>query len=185
MKKYITIIVTILLLGGIVFLIAGKKDVQAPNAQDLDGPMRKINVEDADPLVVSECNRQLRTTTFETEIESDRFFLECMRKGEGQDSVDVDADLEIVQNPITFTGELERVDTGCFADGECFVVVDGKHITALLGRSRDIVGQVVGIETGFGGLEGLVGKEIEVYAHKIDAKNYTLYGSADYYIKVL
>lgn len=182
MKKYTTSIIVLVILMGGIFLIADKQDAHAPNVQDTENPMGKISLADTDPAVIAECNQQLTTTQFESELESDAFFAECItdQVNNGDESPD-----KAAQNPLTFTGELEKVDTGCFADGECFVVVDGKHVTVLLGRSRDVVGQVLGIETGFGGLEGLVGKEIEVYAHKIDAKNYTLYGSADYYIKVL
>lgn len=82
----------------------------------------------------------------------------------------------------TFTGTLELVDTGCFADGECYVTVDGKHVTALMGWSRDTVGSVVGVE-GFGDLEQYVGQKVEVYAQVTGEGQYTLYGSEGFYIK--
>jgi hypothetical protein len=82
-----------------------------------------------------------------------------------------------------FTGTLETVDTGCFADGECFVEVDGKHVTALMGWSRDTVGAILGVD-GFGDLENYIGKEVEVYAQEKDDGTYTLYGSDGFYIKV-
>lgn len=84
----------------------------------------------------------------------------------------------------TFVGTLEKVDTSCFADGECYVVVDGKHVTAIRGWSQDIVGRVVGVE-GFGDLESRVGEEVEVYAQENSDGTYTLYGSEGFYIKVL
>jgi hypothetical protein len=83
-----------------------------------------------------------------------------------------------------FSGTLEAVDTGCFADGECFVVVDGKHVTALRGWSRDTVGSVQGVE-GFGDLESYIGKQVEVYAQDLSDGTYTLYGSEGFYIKIL
>lgn len=83
-----------------------------------------------------------------------------------------------------FSGTLEAVDTGCFADGECFVVVDGKHVTALRGWSRDTVGSVQGVE-GFGDLESHIGTQIEVYAQVLEDGTYTLYGSEGFYIKLL
>ena len=55
-----------------------------------------------------------------------------------------------------FTGTLQKVDTGCFADGECYVEIEGKHVTALRGWSQDTVGQVLGVD-GFGDLEGHIG----------------------------
>jgi len=83
-----------------------------------------------------------------------------------------------------FSGTLETVDTGCFADGECFVVVDGKHVTALKGWSRDTVGSVRGVE-GFGDLESYIGKRVEVYAQVLEDGTYTLYGSEGFYIKLM
>lgn len=83
-----------------------------------------------------------------------------------------------------FTGKLEKVDTGCFADGECFVEVDGKHVTVLMGWSRDTVGSVKGVD-GFGDLENYIGKKVEVYAQEKVDGTYTLYGSEGFYVKVL
>ncbi len=83
-----------------------------------------------------------------------------------------------------FTGKLEKVDTGCFADGECYVMVNGKHITALMGWSRDTVGKVEGVE-GFGDLESHIGASVEVYAQEKPDGTYTLYGSEGFYIKLL
>jgi len=82
-----------------------------------------------------------------------------------------------------FTGILEKVDVGCFADGECFVEVGGKHITVLMGWSRDTVGSVIGAE-GIGGLESHIGQEVEVYAQDNSDGTYTLYGSEGFYVKV-
>lgn len=82
-----------------------------------------------------------------------------------------------------FSGKLEEVNTGCFADGECYVVVDGKHVTALRGWSQDVVGTVIGVE-GFGDLEGAIGKVVEVYAQDLGSGTYTLYGSEGFYIKI-
>jgi hypothetical protein len=84
----------------------------------------------------------------------------------------------------TFTGTLEAVDTGCFADAECSVTVDGKHVTVLMGWNRDEVGSVMGAD-GIGGLESFIGKKVEVYAKDNLDGTYTLYGSAGFYVKVL
>lgn len=85
---------------------------------------------------------------------------------------------------LTFTGTLQSVDTGCFSDGECFVIVDGKHVTAIRGWSQDVVGTVEGV-AGFGDLEQKIGQKVEVYAHDMGDGTYSLYGSAGFYIKVL
>lgn len=84
----------------------------------------------------------------------------------------------------TFEGTLQEVNTGCFADGECFIVVDGIHITTLMGWSRDTVGSVVGVD-GFGDLENHIGALIEVYAQDLSDGTFTLYGSDGFYIKLL
>lgn len=83
-----------------------------------------------------------------------------------------------------FIGTLEEVNTGCFADGECYVVVDGKHVTAIIGWSRDVVGSVIGVP-GFGDLTAYLGKSVEVYAHMKEDGSYSLYGSEGFHIKVL
>jgi hypothetical protein len=84
----------------------------------------------------------------------------------------------------TFTGVLQKIDTGCFADGECFAEVDGKHVTVLRGWSRDTVGSVQGVAS-FGDLESSVGKKVEVYAQDLGHGAYTLYGNEAFYIKLL
>lgn len=83
-----------------------------------------------------------------------------------------------------FIGKLEKVDVGCFADGECFVEIDGKHITAMLGWRQEVVGSVQGVE-GFGDLESHIGEYVEVYAQDKGDGTYTLYGSEGFYLKLL
>ena len=83
-----------------------------------------------------------------------------------------------------FSGTLEEVNTGCFADGECYVVVDGKHVTVLRGWSQETVGSVQGVD-GFGDLESHIGEQVEVSVHALPNGTYTLYGSEGFYIKLL
>jgi hypothetical protein len=83
-----------------------------------------------------------------------------------------------------FTGTLTRVDTGCFADGECYVKVDGNHVTAIMGWSQETVGTVQGVP-GFGDLESHIGEQVEVFAQRLAPGNYTLYGSEAFYIRLL
>lgn len=82
-----------------------------------------------------------------------------------------------------FSGELEEVNTGCFADGECYVVIEGKHITVLRGWSQETVGQIQGVES-IGDLEAHIGTEMEVYAQDLSDGTYTLYGSEGFYVKL-
>lgn len=83
-----------------------------------------------------------------------------------------------------FIGKLEKVDVGCFADGECYVEVDGKHITAIMGWSQETVGTTQGVE-GFGDLERHIGEYVEVYAQDKGDGSYTLYGNEGFYIKLI
>lgn len=87
------------------------------------------------------------------------------------------------QAPERFSGKLQEVNTGCFADGECFVTIDGKHVTTTWGWTQEVVGSVKGVE-GFGDLEQHIGKNIEVYANKLENGDFTLYGDAAYYIEL-
>jgi hypothetical protein len=82
-----------------------------------------------------------------------------------------------------FTGKLESVNTGCFADGECYAVVDGKHLTLTIGRSQEELGSVIGVPS-IGDLESAIGSKVEVYAKDNLDGTYTLYGSKGFYLKV-
>lgn len=78
-----------------------------------------------------------------------------------------------------FEGAIEEVNTGCYADGECFVVVGGKHVTTLMGWSRDTVGAA-----DLDALHANIGKTAEVYAKDNGDGTYTLYGSEGFYVRV-
>lgn len=83
-----------------------------------------------------------------------------------------------------FTGKLEEVNTGCFADGECYVTVDGKHVTVIMGWSQETVGTIIGAPS-IGDLESMIGKQVEVYAQENVDGTYTLYGDVGFYVKIL
>lgn len=82
-----------------------------------------------------------------------------------------------------FSGKLSEVNTACFADGECFVVIGGKHITTTLGWRQEVVGSIQGVES-IGDMEKHIGEEFEVYAQDKGDGTYTLYGSEGFYIKL-
>lgn len=80
---------------------------------------------------------------------------------------------------IHFSGTLEEVNTGCYADGECFVMVDGKHITTLRGWTNSKVGTA-----DMDALHASIGKAVDVYAKDQGDGTYTLYGNSGFYVKV-
>lgn len=84
---------------------------------------------------------------------------------------------------INFSGKLEEVDEGCYSDGECFVVIDGKHVTVIWGWRQEVVGSVLGVPS-FGDLNNHIGDTFEVYAKDNGDGTYTLYGSEGFYIKL-
>ncbi len=100
-----------------------------------------------------------------------------------QEESEVNEDADVATSTATFTGTLEEVHEGCYYDAECYIVVDGKHVTVIRGWSREIVGSVRGVES-FGDLNAHIGKELTVYAAR-NGNDYTLYGSGDYYVEVL
>jgi hypothetical protein len=83
-----------------------------------------------------------------------------------------------------FVGTLEEVNIGCFADGECYVVVDGKHVTTMIGWSDAAVGSILGVE-GFGDLEYFIGEQVAVFAGKKEDGTYTLYQKDDYNVTLI
>jgi hypothetical protein len=98
-----------------------------------------------------------------------------------------------VQNPavsttadVKFEGTISKVDTGCFADGICSVVIDGKTVILVTGgrlMANQTVGSLQGVPS-IGDLEQKIGARAEVYAKKVSATEYTLYGNSSYYVKV-
>ncbi len=187
MKKNFTIPVLIALIVLVVIIFALKSSIKNRPAEV---PMNKVGVEDIDPVIVEECNEALTLQNFTDEKSSDEFFSNCVESKTGPSDArladDTDGEEVVVeQNPMKFTGTLEKVDVGCFADGECYVEVGGKHVTVLMGWSRNTVGTVIGGDNSIGGLEAFIGKQVDVYAHQVDGATYTLYGDAEYFVKVI
>lgn len=82
-----------------------------------------------------------------------------------------------------FEGTVTAFSTGCFADGECSITVDGKKVATTIGWSQNIVGKVLGIPD-FGSIENNVGAHAKVYAKKTEG-GYTLYGNDQYYVEIV
>ena len=73
-----------------------------------------------------------------------------------------------------FSGKVEAVDDGCFADGTCSVTVDGVLVVTLTGWSRDTWGQR--------DTELQVGERVDV-ACRPTLEGCTLNGNAGYYVR--
>lgn len=73
-----------------------------------------------------------------------------------------------------FSGKVEAIDNGCFADGVCSVTVAGTKVVTMVGWSRDTWGsRPPDLEPG---------DAVQVYCRRSE-EGCTLNGSADYYIR--
>ena len=75
---------------------------------------------------------------------------------------------------LRFSGKVEAIDNGCFADGVCSVIVAGTRIVTMVGWSRDTWGSRPP--------ELQAGDRVDVFCRRTD-DGCTLNGSADYYIR--
>jgi hypothetical protein len=82
-----------------------------------------------------------------------------------------------------FEGLVTSFSTGCYADGECSVSVDGKKVITTIGWSQETVGTLRGVPD-LGEVEKHIGGRAKVYAKKVEG-GYSLYGSKDYYVEIL
>jgi hypothetical protein len=79
---------------------------------------------------------------------------------------------------LKFSGVVGKVDTGCFADGVCFMEVDGKRVVFGMGWSREDWGQVAPREP----IESYVGRRVEVYCGVREGVC-SLVGNRAYYVR--
>jgi hypothetical protein len=79
---------------------------------------------------------------------------------------------------LKFSGVVGKVDTGCFADGVCFMEVDGKRVVFGMGWSREDWGQVAPREP----IESYVGRRVEVYCGLREGVC-SLVGNRAYYVR--
>jgi hypothetical protein len=77
-----------------------------------------------------------------------------------------------------FIGVVESIDTGCYADGECSMMVGGRKVVWLRGWSQATWGQVQQPPD----VGEYVGREAEVWC-KVEADHCTLEGNAGYFIR--
>jgi hypothetical protein len=107
-----------------------------------------------------------------------------LRKG----GSDISSDTE-KEATVKFKGTITDVNNGCWSDGTCSIEVDGKWWIAIIegglrapGYEPEIRGDVVGIV--FNESNDSLGKEVEVYAKKVDEISFTVFGSKEYYVRI-
>jgi hypothetical protein len=83
----------------------------------------------------------------------------------------------------SLSGKLTEVNTGCFSDGECYAVVDGKKVVLLIGWYQGKVGKILGADS-IGDLENYIGADATVFAGMDDQGDYTLLGNESFYLQV-
>ncbi len=83
----------------------------------------------------------------------------------------------------SISGTLTEVNTGCFSDGECYAMVDGKKVILLIGWYQGKVGKILGAES-IGDLENYIGSKATVFAGQDANGNYTLLGNESFYLQV-
>jgi hypothetical protein len=77
-----------------------------------------------------------------------------------------------------FTGTVGSIDTGCYADGVCSMVVDGRTVVWMRGWSRATWGRVQQPPD----VGEYVGRRVEVWC-KVEDDHCTLEGNAAYFIR--
>lgn len=104
--------------------------------------------------------------------------------------------LIVEEDDVSYTGTVLEKDTSCYHDGICKVRVGEYWIITDLGGdpNKEMIAQrgsrgkmflSDGTLTGNLGGDEIVGKKAKVFAKKISDNELTLYGSGEYYIKLL
>ncbi len=83
-----------------------------------------------------------------------------------------------------FTGTLEAVDVGCWADGICSMRISGKVIVFGKGWSSETYGELLGFDSSKLGGKEYVGRKVEVFGWK-SGDEIRITGDRKYYIKLL
>jgi len=98
--------------------------------------------------------------------------------GTPQAATTTDATSPTPAGELRFSGIVEKVDTGCYADGVCLMIIAGREVVFGRGWSHDTWGEVATMEP----TEAYLGRWVDVYC-KGSGKQCTLAGSAGYFIR--
>lgn len=91
-----------------------------------------------------------------------------------------------------FAGIITNVNQGCHVDNTCSIQLDNKSwITYEAGSTPEMLsdhppkrGRIIGMNFSTDSSQ-YIGKKVEVYGAKVSNENYTIYGSSQYYIKLI
>jgi hypothetical protein len=85
---------------------------------------------------------------------------------------------------VKFTGTLEAVNVGCWADGICSMRISGKEIVFGKGWSAETYGDLLGFDSSKLDGREYIGREVEVFGWK-SGESILITGDKKYYIKLL
>lgn len=91
---------------------------------------------------------------------------------------------------VTFTGNITKINTGCWADGIFSVKVADKWVVTEIGGLRipnsipEIRGNLIGINLSQD-VDKYIGERVDVYAKQTGSDTFTIYGDEGNYIKLL
>lgn len=166
MKKILTLGSIVILIIILLFILKNYNlfNLKKNNIEDKVTSDNKISIEKKDLSSIDVKNTENKNKLVEVEKTSKS------NSSKGESIVGLE------EKAVKFKGKFEKFYTGCYSDGECYAVVDGKKITTTIGWSREAVGK-------FENTEIKKGTEVEVYASLKKDGTYSLYGSEKYYIK--
>jgi len=85
---------------------------------------------------------------------------------------------------VTFTGTLEALDVGCWADGICSMRISGKQIVFGKGWSHEVYGDLIGFDQSKLDGKEYLGRKVQVFGWK-SGEDVLITGDKKYYIKLL
>lgn len=96
---------------------------------------------------------------------------------------------QLLENEVLFTGIISEIDLGCWVDAGCSMVIDGKRVAwgeGMVEGPAKISGKLIGFEfKDVGDKNKYIGKGAQVYGIKDNNGNISIFGSKDYFIKLV
>lgn len=111
------------------------------------------------------------------------YLLEVSRKLEGNNVPPTTIADQLPEGSTVFSGTVNEIDVGCYADGICKINVDGKWVEFGRGWYQGPSGQFIG----FSNIDDISGKmvEVRVLPAEFEGYDYTILGDERLYIKAI